>query len=119
MEESLLEQRETQAKLKSNYNDDLKKKCEEYFAEVNDFKHNIQPKDDINEYSEDEQSEMSRILQPQLMSKEEKEKNAAEVFKGNDELFEQHKEQVEAIFKESRGLQKEREFLLKESAENA
>jgi hypothetical protein len=34
---------------------------------------------------------MSRILQPQLMSKEEKEKNAAEVFKGNDELFEQHK----------------------------
>lgn len=53
------------------------------------------------------------------MDKEEKEANAAEVFKGSDETFEEHIQQVEAVFKESRGFQKEREFILKESAENA
>jgi len=53
------------------------------------------------------------------MTKEEKEANASEVFKGNDELYTKHNGEVEGIFKESRNLQKERAHVLKESAENA
>lgn len=44
---------------------------------------------------------------------------ANEVFKGNDELYQKHMDQIEDMFKQSRDMQKERELVLKQSAENA